>query len=112
MEKQSEFRLRGPDIGAEREVGAFMRTITELFGPEQARLAADDWINERESMDALLGVNERDWASAIVAAPAQLVRRLNADLDRPMSSVASTDTKVSRYLRPIVSARLVWLNHK
>jgi len=25
---------------AERELGAFMRAVTELFGPEQARLAA------------------------------------------------------------------------
>jgi hypothetical protein len=35
---------------AEREPGAFIRVVTELFGPEQARLAADDWINELESM--------------------------------------------------------------
>ena len=27
---------------AERELGAFIRAVTELFGPEQARLAAED----------------------------------------------------------------------
>ena len=29
-------------VVAERKLGAFMRAITELFGPEQARLAAED----------------------------------------------------------------------
>ena len=28
--------------------------MTELFGPEQARLSADDWLDESELMDARL----------------------------------------------------------
>ena len=36
---------------AERELGAFIRAVTELFGPEQARLAAEDWGDELELMD-------------------------------------------------------------
>ncbi len=31
---------------AERELGAFIRAVTELFGPEQARLAGEDWVDE------------------------------------------------------------------
>jgi hypothetical protein len=80
---------------AERELGAFIRVATELFGPDQARLAADDWINELELMDVLPGPTERHWRSVTVAALAQLARRLNTGADRPTPSVASTDAKVS-----------------
>jgi hypothetical protein len=79
---------------AERELGAFIRAVTELFGPEQARLAAEDWVNELELMDALPGATRRDWASVTIAASAQLARRVNTDVDRP-TRVVSTDTKVS-----------------
>ena len=80
---------------AERELGAFIRAVTELFGPEQARLAAEDWVDELELMDALPGPTRRDWGSVTVAASAQLARRLNTDVDHPTPRVASTDTKVS-----------------
>ena len=80
---------------AERELGAFIRAVTELFGPEQARLAAEDWVDELELMDVLPGPTRRDWGSVTVAASAQLARRLNTDVDRPTPRVASTDTKVS-----------------
>jgi hypothetical protein len=66
---------------AERELGAFIRAVTELFGPEQARLAAEDWVDELELMDALPGPTRRDWGSVTVAAAAQLARRLNTDVD-------------------------------
>jgi hypothetical protein len=80
---------------AERELAAFIRAVTELFGPEQARLAAEDWVDELELMDALPGPTRRDWRSATVAASAELARRLNTDVNRPTPRVASTDTKVS-----------------
>ena len=80
---------------AERELGAFIRAVTELFGPEQARLAAEDWVDELELMDALPGPTRRDWVSVTVAAAAQLARRLNPNLDPVTPRVASTDTKVS-----------------
>jgi hypothetical protein len=80
---------------AERDLGAFIRAVTELFGPEQAKLAAEDSVHELELMDALPGPTSRDWGSVAVAASAQLARRLNTDVDRPTLRVASTDTKVS-----------------
>jgi hypothetical protein len=82
-------------IIAERELGAFIRAVTELFGPEQARLAAEHWVDELELTDALPGPTRRDWGSITVAASAQLARRLNTGMDRPTPYVASTDTKVS-----------------
>jgi hypothetical protein len=80
---------------AERELGAFIRAVTELYGPEQARLAAEYWVDELELMDALPGPTRRDWGSVTVAASTQLARRLNLNLDRATPRVASTDTKVS-----------------
>ena len=84
-----------PMAVAERELGAFIGAVTELFGPEQARLAADDWINELESMDGLPGPTKRQWRSITVAALVQLARRLNTDVEHPTPRVAPTDTKVS-----------------
>ncbi len=78
---------------AERELGAFIGAVTELFGPEQARLAADDWINELELMDGFPGPTKRHWRSITVAALVQFARRLNIDVDRPTQSVALIDTK-------------------
>ena len=72
---------------AERELGAFIGAVTELFGPEQAKLAAEDWVDELELMDALPGPTRRDWGSVTVAASAQLARRLNPNLDRPTPRV-------------------------
>jgi hypothetical protein len=68
---------------AERELGAFIRAVTELFGPEQARLATEDWVEEVELMDALPGPTRREWGSVTVAASVQLARRLNTNVDRP-----------------------------
>src|ERR1700688_2199481 len=80
---------------AERELGAFIRAVTELYGPEQARLAADAWVDELELMDALPEPTRRDWGEVTVAASAQLAKRLNTSVDLPTPRVASTDTKVS-----------------
>ena len=96
-ERKNSHSPADPDLMviAERELGAFMRAVAELFGPEQARLAAEDWVDELALMDALPGPTGRDWGSVTVAASAQLARRLNANVDRPTPRVASTDTKVS-----------------
>jgi len=66
---------------AEQELGAFIRAVTELFGPEQARLATEDWIDELELMDTLPGPTRREWGSVTVAASIQLARRLNTDVE-------------------------------
>jgi hypothetical protein len=31
---------------AERELSSFMAAVTKLFGPEEAKVAADDWLDE------------------------------------------------------------------
>jgi hypothetical protein len=57
---------------AERELGAFISAVTELFGSEQARCAAEDWLDELVLIKALPGLTSRDWRLITVAASARL----------------------------------------
>ncbi len=61
---------------AERELASFIGAVTELFGPEQARLSAEDWLDEFESMHSPLRSAGRDWRSVTAAASALLASRL------------------------------------
>ena len=99
-------------IIAERELGAFIRAVTELFGPEQARLAAEDWVDELELMDVLPGPTRRDWGSVTVAASVQLARRLNTEVAVQRHALRRLIPKYRQYLSPIVSAGRDWLNRK
>jgi len=62
---------------AERELGAFISAVTELFGPEQASLAAEEWLDELLLMEALPGLTSRDWRLITIAASARLANRVN-----------------------------------
>ena len=79
---------------AERELASFIGAVTELFGPEEARLSAGDWLDESELMDCPPRATSRDWRAVRVAASARLASRLTVARDR-RALVASTDTKVS-----------------
>jgi hypothetical protein len=61
---------------AERELGPFIRAVTELFGSEQARLAAEDWLDELVLVEAMPGLTSRDWRSITIAASARLANRV------------------------------------
>ena len=61
---------------AERELAAFIGAVTDLFGPEQARLSADDWLDESELVDIPRRSTSRDWRAVTVAASARLTNRL------------------------------------
>jgi hypothetical protein len=63
---------------AERELGAFISAVTELFGSEQARLAAEEWLDELVSMETLPELTSRDWRVITIAASARLANRVNA----------------------------------
>jgi hypothetical protein len=78
---------------AERELSAFIRAVTELFGPEQARLSTEDWLDELELKDSPLRAISRDWRAVTVAASVRLANRGTPARDH-RTLAASTDTKV------------------
>ena len=84
---------------AERELSAFIRAVTELFGPEQARLSTEDWLDHSERMDCPHMATRKEWRTVTVAASARLANRVTAARDR-RTPASSTDTKVS----PILSS--------
>jgi hypothetical protein len=73
---------------AERELSAFVKAVTEMFGKEQARASAGDWVPEAELMDTPPPSAIRDWRSVTIAASARLTSRVDAALDRPKSLAA------------------------
>jgi hypothetical protein len=80
---------------AERELAAFLGAVTELFGATQARISAEDWLDESALMDSPPRSASRDWRAVTVAASARLATRLNTAKRRQIYSFVSTDTKVS-----------------
>lgn len=80
---------------AERELSAFIGAVTQLFGPEQAKVSAEDWLEESEVMDSPPRSTSRDWRAATVAASAKLAGRINGELHRRISLVTLIDTNVS-----------------
>ena len=84
---------------AERELSAFILAVTKLFGPEQARLSTEDWLDESELMDRPPRATSRDWRAVTVAASARLANRGTLARDH-RTLAASTDTKAS----PILSS--------
>ena len=75
---------------AERELGAFVRAVTKLFGPEQARLAAEDWLDEAEDRDSPPRSTNRDWRTVTVAASARLANRFTVTQNHPTPLAASS----------------------
>jgi hypothetical protein len=102
MDKEESFRSSTCEDQinmAERELSAFIRAVTELFGPEQARLSTEDWLNELEQKDTPPRSTTRDWRAVTVAASARFANRRSPARDH-RTLAASTDTKVS----PILSS--------
>ena len=62
---------------AEKELAAFARAVQELFGPEQARQAIEDWMEELESVDWRSQKTVRDWRGLTTAAAVRLASRVN-----------------------------------
>lgn len=97
--KQSQSALRAlcsdQILRAENELSAFIAAVTELFGPEQARLSANDWLDELELIDGPPPFITCDWRTVTIAASARLATRLNVALDHLISpGTWTTDTKV------------------
>jgi hypothetical protein len=55
-------------ISAVKELAAFFTAIDNLFGPEQARRSAINWIEELDSIDWQSDDSMPNWRQATVAA--------------------------------------------
>jgi hypothetical protein len=82
-------------ILAEKELSAFIRAVDKLFGAEQARQSALDWIEELGCMDWPSGESIPDWRRATVGASARLgalsrPHRYVSEEIRHMSATGST----------------------
>ena len=62
---------------AERELAAFVSAVSELFGPEQARRAAEDWLDESKLVNRSSEPTPGDWRAVTIAASARLASQLN-----------------------------------
>lgn len=62
---------------AERELSSYLGAVTRLYGPEQAKLAAEDWLDESDLMDSPPRSEARNWRAVTIAASARLANRVN-----------------------------------
>ena len=62
---------------AERELSAFFKAITRLFGSEQAELAAEEWLRELIEIHAL-PTSAREWRSITAKVSTRLASRVRA----------------------------------
>jgi hypothetical protein len=79
---------------AEQELAAFVASVGELHGFDQAMLSAEDWLEELALMDRLPGSTTDGWRLVTVAASARLASRLTHAQRRPTPVVASNDGKL------------------
>jgi hypothetical protein len=62
---------------AERELSSFISAVTKLYGSKQARLSAQDWLDESAVVGTSPASTERNWRAVTIAASARLASRLN-----------------------------------
>jgi hypothetical protein len=67
---------------AEQELSSFLSAVTKLYGPDQATLSAQDWLDESELIDSPPLSTERNWRAVTIAASARLASRLNVTENR------------------------------
>ncbi len=65
---------------AERELSAFIGAVAQLFGPEEAKLSAEDWLEELELVSNPPRSTSQNWRAVTIAASARLADRLAVDL--------------------------------
>jgi len=62
---------------AERELSAFFNAVVQLFGSEQAKLSAEDWLQELVQTDAL-PTSAREWRLITARVSTRLASQANA----------------------------------
>jgi hypothetical protein len=70
---------------AERELSAFFNAVTQLFGSEQADLAAENWLHELIEIDRL-PASAREWRLITVKVSTRLPGGVNASSPASLSA--------------------------
>jgi len=65
---------------AEQELAAFFSAVKELFGSEQAKLSAEDWLRELAAINCL-PASTREWRSLTVNVSTRLARRVHVNYE-------------------------------
>lgn len=91
---------------AQCELASFMIAVEECFGAEQARISADDWLDECELMDSPPRCSDRNWRAVTVAASARLANRVTVASNRTQTG-ATTATRPIPLSNCLASALLV-----
>jgi hypothetical protein len=60
---------------AERELSAFFNAVTQLFGSEQAKLSAEDWLYELMEIEGMPN-STREWRLMTAKVSARLANRV------------------------------------
>lgn len=72
---------------AERELSALLTAVTELYGPEQAKLSAEDWLRELNE-NAAIPASIRDWRLITAKVSLRLASRVGAKSLSPEPQIA------------------------
>ncbi|HKV80593.1 MAG TPA: hypothetical protein VJP02_20755 [Candidatus Sulfotelmatobacter sp.] len=78
---------------AEHELASFIGAVTQQYGSEEADLAAEDWLDEAQSMDSPPLSTGQNWRAVTIAASARLANRLTVARHHRTLLVASADTR-------------------
>ena len=62
---------------AQRELGAFLYVVGESYGPEEAAISADDWLDALTALDWVGEPTPSDWRLITIAAAGRLASRIN-----------------------------------
>jgi hypothetical protein len=82
---------------AERELSSFIAAVTELYGPEQARLSEQDWLHEAEVTGTPSLSTENQWRAVTIAASVRLADRLSGIADHARAPWRELARLVIRY---------------
>ena len=73
----------------QRELGAFFKAVTELFGTEQAELSAGDWLHEVEAHRSL-PASTREWRLITMRVIARLADRCSQLVAIPQCAIPAS----------------------
>jgi hypothetical protein len=91
LSDNSGFRCADLMTMAERELSAFFNAVTRLFGPDEAKLLAEDWLNELIEIDGL-PTSAREWRLITAKVSTRLASRVNAS---SLSTSLSTEPQIA-----------------